>query len=67
MFVLGSELTIIVGMAAVTVGSSIAQIILKSLGKVDESQMMDFVTKCLLVVTACTTFAGAVKAIISLI
>lgn len=64
---MSSGLNIIVGMAAVTVGSGITQIILKSLGKVEESLMTDFVTKCLLVVTSCTTFASAVKAIITLI
>lgn len=62
-----TELTIVIGMAVVTVGSGVSQIILKSLGKIDESQMMDFATKCLLVVTACTAFASAIKAIISLI
>lgn len=61
------ELKIIVGMAALTVASGIAQIILKSLGKIDESQMMDFTTKCLLVATACTAFGTAIKAIVGIV
>lgn len=64
---MGTELTIVVGMAVVTVGSGVSQLILRSLGKIDESQIMDFATKCLLVVTACTAFASAIKAVLGLI
>lgn len=62
-----SSLTIVVGMAVTTAGSAVSQIILKSLGKIDEAQIMDFVTKCLLIVTACTSFTSAIKAILSLV
>ena len=54
---------IIIGMASATVASAVMQKIFTSVGKSDEAQMLDFATKCGLVVTAVTVFASVVKAI----
>lgn len=58
--------TIIIGMAGVTVASATTQMILKALGKKDESAILDFTTKCLLVGTAAASFASVAKALISI-
>lgn len=58
--------TIIIGMATTTVASAVLQIVLNGNGKQSEAMMVDSVTKCLLGVTAITTFAKVVKAIATL-
>lgn len=57
---------IIIGMASATVASATIQIILKALGKKDESAILDFTTKCLLVGTAATSFAAVTKSLLTI-
>lgn len=54
---------IIIGMATTTAVSATVQLILRSLGKFDESLIVDFSTKCLLVATATASFASVIKAL----
>lgn len=58
--------SIIVGMAGTTVASATVQIILRALGKRDESAILDFTTKCLMIGTAAAAFAAVAKALLTI-
>lgn len=57
---------IIIGMASLTVVSSIAEGVLSSVGKMPEAQYMQIASKSLLIVTCVTLFAKALKALATL-
>jgi hypothetical protein len=54
---------IIIGMAAITVGSGVAQRIFNSLGKQDEASYLDLATKSGIAVTALSLFAKFISAL----
>lgn len=58
---------IILGMAGLTVVSATAQMILRALGKRDESILLDFTTKCLMIATGATAFTSVAKALLGVI
>lgn len=60
------SITIIIGMASVTVGSAVAQKIFSSVGKSDEAQYLDLATKAGLATTALTIFATFIKSVAKL-
>jgi hypothetical protein len=57
---------IIIGMAGLTVASAITQKILSSVGKMDESSMVDLATKSGLACTALAIFVKFIKVVATL-
>lgn len=58
---------IVIGMAATTTISAVVQMVLRALGKRDETILLDFTTKCLIVTTATATFGTFLKALTTII